>query len=89
MPSVGNLAFLPSGGNARREFYADGAGGCAGELAGGERPVGPPGDNRAAGAAATVAQSSLAQTIVLNTLSSLTNRENRFAAPRFSDDYFT
>ncbi len=29
------------------------------------------------------------QTIVLNTLGMLTNRENRFAAPRFSDDYFT
>lgn len=29
-----------------------------------------------------------AQTVVLNTLGSLTNRENRFAAPRFSDDYF-
>ena len=28
-----------------------------------------------------------AQTIVLNTLGSLTNRENRFAAPRFSDDF--
>ena len=27
------------------------------------------------------------QTIVLNTLGSLTNRENRFASPRFSDDF--
>ena len=29
-----------------------------------------------------------AQTIVLNTLGSLTNRENRFASPRFADDFF-
>jgi type II secretory pathway component PulJ len=28
-----------------------------------------------------------AQTVVLNTLGSLTNRENRYAAPRFSDDF--
>ena len=31
---------------------------------------------------------SSAQTIVLNTLSSLTNRENRYAAPRFADDFY-
>jgi len=29
------------------------------------------------------------QTIVLNSLGDLTNRENRFAAPRFSDDFLT
>ncbi len=29
-----------------------------------------------------------AQTIVLNTLGSLTNRENRYAAPRFTDDIY-
>ncbi len=29
-----------------------------------------------------------AQTVVLNTLGSLTNRENRYASPRFSDDFF-
>ena len=29
------------------------------------------------------------QTIVLNTLGDLTNRENRFASPRFADDYFS
>ena len=28
------------------------------------------------------------QTVVLNTLGSLTNRENRFAMPRFSDDFY-
>jgi hypothetical protein len=28
-------------------------------------------------------------TIVLNTLGDLTNRENRFAAPRFADDYYS
>ena len=30
-----------------------------------------------------------AQTVVLNSLGSLTNRENRFAAPRFTDDFLT
>ena len=42
-----------------------------------------------AGASAGVAPTALAfagQTIQLNTLASLTNRENRYAAPRFSDD---
>jgi prepilin-type N-terminal cleavage/methylation domain-containing protein len=29
-----------------------------------------------------------ANTVVLNTLGSLTNRENRYASPRFSDDFF-
>jgi prepilin-type N-terminal cleavage/methylation domain-containing protein len=29
------------------------------------------------------------QSIILNTLGDLTNRENRFAAPRFADDFYT
>ena len=39
-------------------------------------------------AAAPAKSSFVAQTIVLNTLGSLTNRENRFASPRFADDFF-
>ena len=39
-------------------------------------------------ATSPTAQQFVTQTIVLNTLGSLTNRENRFALPRFSDDFY-
>jgi type II secretory pathway pseudopilin PulG len=47
-------------------------------------PTGPNLNNISVG---TTAQAQ--QTILLNTLGSLTNRENRFANPRFSNDYTT
>ena len=54
------------------------------ELAGRQRPLGT-----AAAVRDMSAASNSGQTIVLNTLGDLTNRENRFASPRFADDFLT
>jgi prepilin-type N-terminal cleavage/methylation domain-containing protein len=84
VPSVGNQGFLPTGTGA---LTPNGLGGVAvswqgvNDLSAHPATTGP---NSATATPATLA----AQTIVLNTLSSLTNRENRFASPRFADDYY-
>ena len=88
VPTVGNLAFLPSNGNNGVNFQPAALGGVAvswqgvNDLSAHPATTGP---NSATATPSTLA----AQTIVLNSLSSLANRENRFASPRFSDDYFT
>jgi prepilin-type N-terminal cleavage/methylation domain-containing protein len=87
VPTVGNLAFLPSNAGTGVNFQPTGLGGVSvswqgvNDLSAHPATTGPN--------SATVTPSVLAaQTIVLNTLSSLTNRENRFASPRFADDYY-
>ena len=92
VPTVGNQGFLPS-----PPYNANGSPFTPGSL-GGSVPVSWQGVNdfsahpAATGPNTTVsvaATAFAAQTVVLNTLSSLTNRENRYAAPRFSDDFLT
>ena len=67
-------------------------GASAGELARGERPVGPAGGHRAehhCSAPSAIKRPQASQTIVLNSLGDLTNRENRFAYSRFANDFLT
>jgi prepilin-type N-terminal cleavage/methylation domain-containing protein len=88
VPTVGNQAFLPSNNGTGASFTPTGLGGVAvswqgvNDLSAHPQTTGP--NTNASKLASTFAS----QTIVLNTLSSLTNRENRFAAPRFSDDFY-
>jgi prepilin-type N-terminal cleavage/methylation domain-containing protein len=90
VPSVGNQMFLPSlGPNGSQPFQPLALGAVnvswqgVNDLSAHPATTGPNTNvNANAGAFA-------AQTVVLNTLGSLTNRENRFAAPRFSDDFLT
>ncbi len=90
VPSVGNQGYLPSNAvNTGASFMPLALGGTVpvswqgvNDFSAHPAPNGP-NTNVNAGASAFAAQ-----TVVLNSLSSLTNRENRFAAPRFSDDYF-
>ncbi len=89
VPSVGNQGYLPSNAGAGANFTPGALGGVV--------PVSWQGVNDfSAHPAATgpntnvsaTASAFAAQTVMLNSLSSLTNRENRFAAPRFSDDFY-
>jgi prepilin-type N-terminal cleavage/methylation domain-containing protein len=89
VPSVGNLGFLPTGNGNGANFPPSGLGGVnvswqgVNDFSAHPATTGPNTTVNAHPAAFA------AQTVVLNTLGSLTNRENRFAAPRFSDDFQT
>ncbi len=88
VPSVGNLGFLPSNNGNGVNFTPGALGGVnvswqgVNDFSAHPASTGP--NTTVSGSAAAFA----AQTVVLNTLSMLTNRENRFAAPRFADDFF-
>ncbi len=88
VPTVGNLAFLPSNGGTGVNFQPMGLGGVAVSWQGVNDLSAHPATTGPNSNANTPASVFAAQTIVLNTLSSLTNRENRFAAPRFADDFW-
>ena len=90
VPSAGNLGYLPSNAGTA----TPGASFMPGAL-GGAVPVSWQGVNDFSAYPATTgpntnvnatASAFASQTVTLNTLSSLTNRENRYAAPRFADD---
>ncbi len=58
------------------------------ELAGRQRPVGPPGDDRAEHQRQSDARATLRRRPSCSIRwATLTNRENRYAAPRFTDDF--
>ncbi len=89
VPTVGNLAYLPSNGGGGVNFPPGALGGVpvswlgVNDLSAHPNSTGP--DTKTNPNAAAY----VGQTVVLNTLGMLTNRENRFASPRFSDDFVT
>ena len=88
--SVNNVAYLPSTLPNGVKFMPGSLGGVPVSWQGVNDISAHPAKTGPAGAAynvAPLAGAFVPQTIVLNTLNSLTNRENRYAAPRFSDDF--